>query len=146
MPRPLPLLFPIFAALHVSVYVNFAALSRPRMRPLAFRLLVSWPAAFFVAGTLLSLPWALARVFGFHPWLPWLPYALGAVGLFQSLTTREEEIDLVIGGPEQASTVAPHARGDIREERPLRIVQITDPHIGPFMSVELPPPPYCCQR
>ncbi len=92
---------PAFVALHVAVYVNFALLARPRMRPLAYRWLVSWPASFFVAGTLLALPWALARAFGFHPWAPWLPYALGAVGLLQSLTAREEEIDLVIGGPER---------------------------------------------
>ena len=128
-------IMPVFLALHATVYVNFAALSRPRMRPLAYRLLVSWPASFFVAGTLLALPWALARAFGFHPWAPWLPYAFGAVGLLQSLTAREEDIDLVIGDPEHAPAVTPHPRGDARVERPLRIVQITDPHIGPFMSV-----------
>jgi len=65
-----------------------------------------------------------------------LPYALGAVGLLQSLTGREEEIDLVIGGPPETTSVLPHAHGSAREERPLRIVQITDPHLGPFMSVE----------
>jgi hypothetical protein len=131
----LPTGMPVFVALHVAVYLNFVALARPRMRPLAYRLLVSWPASFFIAGTLLSLPWALAFALGFHPWAPWLPYALGAVGLLQSLTGREEEIDLVIGGAGQAAHVAPHPRGDAREARPLRIVQITDPHIGPFMSV-----------
>ena len=127
---------PLFYALHAGVYLNFAALARPRMRPLVYRLLVSWPASFFIAGTLLALPWAIALSLGFHPWAPWLPYALGAVGLLQSLTSREEEIDLVIGGAEDgAPAVAPHPRGAAREERPLRIVQITDPHIGPFMSV-----------
>jgi uncharacterized protein len=133
-PLSRPLLL-VFAAFHVAVYVNFALLARARMRGLPFRLLVSWPAGFFLAGTLLSLPWALARSFGFDPWAPWLPYVLGAVGLLQSLVTREEEVDLVIGGPARTSHVWPHARGDAREERPLRIVQITDPHIGPFMSV-----------
>ncbi|MGA7121654.1 MAG: metallophosphoesterase [Polyangiaceae bacterium] len=126
---------PAFVALHLVVYVNFVGLSRPRMRSIAYRLLVSWPSAFFVAGTLLALPWALVRAFGFSPWAPWLPYAAGAVGLLQSLTSREEEIDIVIGGPEESASVAPHPRGDAREERPLRVVQITDPHIGPFMSV-----------
>jgi hypothetical protein len=126
---------PVFVAFHVAVYVNFIALARPRMRPLAFRLLVSWPASFFVAGTLLALPWALAMALGFHPWAPWLPYVLGAVGLLQSLTSREEELDLVIGEGAQAERVTPHPRGSAREERPLRIVQITDPHLGPFMSV-----------
>jgi predicted MPP superfamily phosphohydrolase len=126
---------PVFLALHAAVYVNFAALARPRMRPLAYRWLISWPASSFMAGTLLALPWALARAFGFHPWGQWLPYALGAVGLLQSLTAREEEIDLVIGGPQEASSVTPHPRGEARVERPLRVVQISDPHIGPFMSV-----------
>jgi hypothetical protein len=127
---------PVFLALHAAVYLNFAALSRPRMRPLPYRLLVSWPASFFVAGTLLALPWVVARALGFHPWFPWLPYAMGGIGLLQSLTSREQTVDLVIGGAGHAGKVAPHPRGDAREERPLRIVQITDPHLGPFMSVE----------
>jgi predicted MPP superfamily phosphohydrolase len=126
---------PAFFALHAAVYLNFAALARPRMRPALYRWLVSWPASFFVAGTLLALPWALAIALGFHPWAPWLPYVLGGVGLLQSLTSREEDIDLVIGDDRHAPAVTPHPRGDARVERPLRIVQITDPHIGPFMSV-----------
>jgi len=128
---------PVYAALHVTVYVNFLALSRPRMRPLVYRLLVSWPAAFFAAGTLLALPWALLSAAGLHPWAPWLPYALAAVGMLQSLSTRREDVDLVIGGPggPRADKLAPHPRGSSREERPLRIVQISDPHLGPFMSV-----------
>jgi hypothetical protein len=134
VPRTPPWLFGVFVAFHVTVYVNFWALSRPRMRPLAYRLLVSWPSAFFAAGTLLSLPWALPIAFGFHPWAPWLPYALGGIGLLQSLTAREEDVDVVIGDM-APSGVAPQPRGESREERPLRIVQITDPHIGPFMSV-----------
>jgi predicted MPP superfamily phosphohydrolase len=128
---------PAFLALHVTVYVNFVLLSRPRMRPFAYRLLVSLPAAFFSAGTLLSLPWAIPLALGFHPWAPWLPYALGAVGVLQSLTAREEEIDLVIGdGSASASDrVLSHPRGALRVPRPLKVVQITDPHLGPFMSV-----------
>ena len=136
---------PLFAALHATVYVNFALLARPRMRHLPYRLLVSWPAALFAAGTLLALPWALARAFGFHPLAPWLPYALGAVGLFQSLTTREEEIDLVIGGPERTPDVAPHAKGDAREARPLRIVQIDRPAHRP-VHVRRTPPADCRER
>lgn len=134
---PFHAILPIYAAFHVAGYLNFLGLSRPRMRPLAYRLLVSWPASFFVGGTLLALPWAVAIALGFHPWAPWLPYAFAAVGLVQSLSTKREVIDLVLGHPEgpRVETLAPHPRGDSREERPLRIVQISDPHIGPFMSV-----------
>ena len=130
---------PVYAALQVAVFVNFVALARPRMRSLPYRLLVSWPAAFFSAGALLGLPWAVAAAVG-HPLpAPWLPFALAAVGLVQSLTTRHEEVDLVVAGPEghHAPELAPHPRGEPSASgaRPLRIVQITDPHLGPFMSV-----------
>jgi uncharacterized protein len=130
-------ILPVFVAFHAVVYVNFLALARPRMRPLAYRVLVSWPASFFTAGTLLAIPWAVLASVGFHPWAPWLPYALAAIGMLQSLTTKREEIDLVISGPDgpSADKLAPHPFGSTREERPLRIVQITDPHLGPFMSV-----------
>ncbi len=128
---------PVFAAFHVAVYVHFLVLARPRMRPLAYRLFVSWPASFFVGGTLLAIPWAVLTAAGLHPWVPWLPYALAAIGMIQSLSTKREEIDLVIGGPDgsRAEKLGPHPRGTTREDRPLRIIQITDPHLGPFMSV-----------
>ena len=130
-------ILPVIAVFHVTVYVNFLALSRPRMRPLVYRLLISWPAAFFSAGTLLALPWGVLTAVGFHPWAPWLPYALAAIGMLQSLTTKREELDLVIGDSDgtTAAKVVSRAHGSEREERPLRIVQISDPHLGPFMSV-----------
>jgi predicted MPP superfamily phosphohydrolase len=107
------------------------------MRPLVYRVLVSWPASFFTAGTLLAMPWAILASVGFHPWAPWLPYAFAAIGMLQSLTTKREEIDIVLSGPggPSADKLARHPHGSAREERPLRIVQISDPHLGPFMSV-----------
>jgi predicted MPP superfamily phosphohydrolase len=130
-------IMPVFAAFHVIVYMNFLGLSRPRMRPFVYRLLVSWPAAFFVGGNLLGLPWAILTAAGLHPWVPWLPYALAAIGVMQSLRTTREELDVVIAGTdgEHAPKLARHPHGSSREERPLRIVQISDPHLGPFMSV-----------
>jgi predicted MPP superfamily phosphohydrolase len=130
---------PAYALLHASVFVNWLALSRPRMRPLLYRVLVSWPAAFFTAGTLLAWPWAVAAAFGFSPVGVWIPYAAAAMGLFQSLTTRRDVVDLVVPGPSgpKVDTLAPHPHGQplAPERRPLRIVQISDPHLGPFMSV-----------
>ncbi len=130
----LAVIAPLVVALHVSVYINFALLSRPTMRGLVFRMVVSWPAAFFAAGTLLALPWAIAVELGFHPWAIWLPYALAAIGLLQSLRGFREVVDVVVDGTHM-KTLAPHPLGEARTERPLRIVQITDPHLGPFMSV-----------
>ncbi len=124
----------VFTALHLTVYANLLFLSRPRMRSLPFRLLLSWPAAFMLAGTLIAIPWGIASALRFHPAAPWIPYALAALGMLQSLSTRRENVDLVIGG-ERTATLSPHPRGKQREARPLTIVQITDPHLGPFMSV-----------
>lgn len=126
-------LLPVFAVLHATVYVHFLMLARPRMRPLPYRLLISVPASFFVAGTFVAFPWAILGTF-VHPWGLWIPYAGAAVGLLQSLFGHEAEVDVVVGDGDVAS-LAPHRPGEHRESRPLRLVQITDPHLGPFMSV-----------
>ena len=116
---------PVFVAFHAVVYVNFLALARPRMRPLVYRLLVSWPASFFTAGTLLAMPWAVLTAVGLHPWAPWLPYALAAVGMLQSLTTKRDEIDIVVSGPagparrsSRAASPRQGARGAAAPHRP----------------------------
>ncbi len=124
---------PVFLGLHATVFVHFLFLARPRLRPLPFRVLVSLPASFFVGGTFLALPWALLGIFVPPPFV-YIPYLLGAFGLFQSLSSRLEEVDVVVNDGE-VSALGPHRTSSFREERPLRVVQITDPHLGPFMSV-----------
>jgi uncharacterized protein len=124
---------PLFAALQATVFLHFWLLTRPTMRPLALRLLVSLPASFFVGGTLLALPWSVAAGLGFSPWVIWLPYALAAIGMLDSLWTRESSVDLVLDEIE-VPQLSRHPRGRAMEGRPLRIVQIADPHLGPFMS------------
>ncbi len=131
---PAPLLW-----MHAAVYLHFVLLVRPRMRPLLHRALVSVPAAFFLAGTILAMPWALIAAFGFHPWGIAVPFALAFVGLVQSLSTRETELDLALDdtyAPGSSARPRPHRSGEHRVERPLHVVQITDPHLGPFMSVD----------
>jgi predicted MPP superfamily phosphohydrolase len=124
---------PFYAYLQTSVYIHFASLVRARLRPRVYRALVSVPASWFVAGTFLAVPWAIATAFGATPALVWVPYVVALVGLAQSLRHAPEEIDLALSGEEVAS-LRRHPRGEARVERPLRIVQITDPHLGPFMS------------
>lgn len=142
---PLPrgsALWPLFIALHGTVYLHLFMLSRPAMRPLWYRVLISIPASTFMAGTVLSLPWGIAARLGFSPWLPWLPYALAGVGLLQSLTLRWSEVhiaidDHIVDGIRRHALHRPakDAGIPVQVRRPLRIVQISDPHLGPFMSV-----------
>ena len=127
---------PVFAALQVATVVHFFALMRPRMWTWPWRMIVSWPASVFVASSLLALPWSIAAAVGADmPW-PFIPFGLAIAGFTQSMTTREEEIDIVVGDG-STMTAAPkrHRTSTKRDERPLRIVQLTDTHLGPFMSV-----------
>ena len=96
-PRFGPLL-PVYGYFQAAVYVHFAMLVRARMRSLPYRVLVSLPASFFTAGTLLAVPWAIVGAFGVHPYGFWMPYALAALGLAQSLYQRFEEVDVTLDG------------------------------------------------
>lgn len=127
---------PLALALQLLTFVQFGALTFPRLRSRAWRLLISWPGLWWAGATFLALPWALASSLGLAPLGWWLPYAIGLVGLAQSLRNREGVVDLVIdGAPAPLEGAQRHPSGQARSVRPLRIVQITDPHLGPFMSV-----------
>ncbi len=126
----------LFCYLHATVFVQSLGLIRPRMRTLAYRALISVPGAFFGAGTLLALPWVLTSAFGFDLPGVMVPYAAAAIGVLQSLWSREETRDIVVADSQIVPALSRHADSDARVQRPLRLVQITDPHLGPFMSVE----------
>lgn len=125
-------------------YFQFAAmahfgllLARPQMRGGWFRALVSIPGLWFVAAALLAFPWAIAAALGFEPWGAWIPFALCIGGVAQSLWTREETVDVALE-PTVVEELRRYPEGhDVgaASSRPLKIVQITDPHLGPFMSV-----------
>lgn len=127
---------PLFYYLHAAVFVQALGLVKPRMRSLPYRVLVSVPAAFFGAGTLLALPWVVARLFGFDLPFVFVPYAAAAIGVLQSLTAREETRHIVVADHHHVPQLSRHRPGAARIDRPLRVVQISDPHLGPFMSVE----------
>lgn len=131
-----PWLFWVFCYLHASVFVQALGLIRPRMRSLPYRALVSVPGSFFAAGTLLALPWVLVRAAGFDLPAVFLPYLAAAIGVLQSLWAREETRDIVVADREVVPALARHRSREQRVARPLRLVQITDPHLGPFMSVD----------
>ncbi|MFT3774732.1 MAG: metallophosphoesterase [Minicystis sp.] len=127
-------LFPAYAVLQLALFTHFYFLAQPRMRPLAYRIFVSMPASYFAAATFLSFPWAIAAACGLRPVGFWIPYVIAAAGVIQSLTARREEVDVVIDRV-PVDGVRRHPRSQPREGRPLRIVQLSDTHLGPFMSV-----------
>jgi len=130
-------LWPLLAYLQVVVLVHFATLVRARLRPLLWRALVQVPALVFSAGAFLALPWTVPALFGVALPAPWLPFLLAVIGSLESvrLVRRDVHIDVTPERP-RVDALARHRPADVRDPRPLRIVQITDPHLGPFMSVE----------
>jgi predicted MPP superfamily phosphohydrolase len=132
---PLILYLQIANCLHLGYL-----LVRPSLRSIPFRALVSIPALWFAAASFVATPWALAAALGYEPELVWLPFALCLLGLAQTLFTRREFVDIRLDGT-HVDGLRRHPEGLDRrgkreaEGRPVRVVQITDPHLGPFMSV-----------
>ncbi|MFO0611954.1 MAG: metallophosphoesterase [Polyangiaceae bacterium] len=124
---------PVYAYLQVTVYVNFALLARPRLRSVAYRVLVSYPSSVFVAATFLAFPWAIVDACGLPPYGFFVPYVVALLGFAQSVAVRREHVDLSLDRDHVPTLRRFDGRG-ARASRPLRVVQITDPHLGPFMS------------
>lgn len=138
-------LWPVFVFFHVTVFVQVLSLLRPALRPLWFRALISWPAYFFLAAMLLGFFWLPVLLLASAPAslpvqvLISVPFVLAAIGMWQSLVGRESVVpvsllDALEGDGELLTRHVPRVLAD-GASRPLRIVQITDPHLGPFMSV-----------
>lgn len=121
----------------------------PRMRGPAWVALVTVPGAVWGAGTFLALPWLVVSSaldpFVTLPALGWVFFGIALANVPQSFKTRREVVRIVLGdedaGPEPVR-VPVSAREPVRQlpgrpaEGPLRIVQITDPHLGAFRSEE----------
>ena len=131
--------WPLFVVLHALAYLHLLLLARPRMRGLGIRALVILPGAYFLCGMMLALPWGIAAALGgrspIFVWSAWLPYLVALFGLRQSLTAHRDEVHIPLDGL-AVGGLSRYRPGAAHVERPLRIVQISDPHLGPFMSVE----------
>lgn len=129
----LPHLRPALWVLAVIAYTSLVEVVPRSKRGAVYHTLISIPAAFYLSATFLALPWGLLAAAGLQLPLAELPLLLAAVGTVQSLWTRPELIDISI-----RDGVVPglsRTRGtSVRVDRPLRIIQLTDTHLGPFMS------------
>lgn len=144
-----------FAISMLAAGVQLAHLVRARMRGSAFRWLVSVPGQTFLGAGMLAGPWLLLllpfrllfealgldTVLSVWTLIEALPLVVSAASVLTSVTTRPETVRFRLSdrGPEamQRVSVERH-RG--REPaplvgRPLRIVQLTDTHLGPWQSV-----------
>jgi predicted MPP superfamily phosphohydrolase len=138
----------------VATVSHFAHLARARLRSRPWRALVSIPAQTFVAASFLAglfqlalLPLrgilALAEASVAQAALRWLdplPYAVALLSIVTSALPRREWVRIRVAkdGPttlRRAPFERRRRRPPPREGRVLRIVQISDPHLGPWLSV-----------
>ncbi|MGH0034570.1 MAG: metallophosphoesterase [Myxococcota bacterium] len=150
-----PWLHLAFAYCMAAAGVHLAHLVRARMRSPWFRLGASVPGQTFVAagfmmgGWLLALLpiralfWALSLdgVLAVLRPLDWLPLIVAAASAISSPRPSIEWVRVRLGvdGPEEVTRV-PVERHRLHppaplEPRPLRLVQITDPHLGPWQTI-----------
>jgi hypothetical protein len=143
-----------FAYCMAAAAAHLASLVRARLRSQAFRALVSVPGMFFVAAGALAGVWLLALLplrGALHAleldstlrslrWLDVVPFAIAALSIATSYRLVPEVVRIRFG-PERPDEVArvPVERHRGRapaplSARPLRIVQISDPHLGPWQS------------
>jgi predicted MPP superfamily phosphohydrolase len=144
-----------FAYAFAVTGIHFASLVRARLRTRAFRWAVSVPAQAFVALGALSLPFLVALfpvrlgfwfagkggVLSALHWLDLVPIGVIGLSVATSLRPRREIVRVALGGAEPESlTRLPVERRGWGEAhptpgRPLRIVQITDPHLGSWAPI-----------
>jgi hypothetical protein len=136
------------AGLHAMRLVN------AKLRPRFYRYAISLPGMALQALGAISLPYFVVMLpirgalwwTGAESalesllWLDLLPVAVIAASVVSSFTLRREIVrfDLGAEGPDEIRRmpVERHRRAAPElEERPLRIVQITDPHIGPWQPI-----------
>ena len=140
----------------IAAGCHTAHLVRPRMRSRAFRWVVSIPGQVAVASGFMMGTWLLLQ---FPIWLSFwfldyrtgidvlryfdvVPFGVAVYSIWTSSYPVEEVVRVRMqgSGPEEFARVPVerHKRGralpDLAE-RPLRIVQITDPHLGPWQTV-----------
>jgi uncharacterized protein len=152
-----PLLDALFAYGIAAAGVHLVGLVHARLRSTAFRLLVSVPGMMTVGAGALAGVWLLAllpvraglaalgyeRSLDVLAWLDLVPFAIAAASLVTSIRMTDETVRIPLGGSGPADHLVrlpverAHRRAIPPESRQsLRIVQIADPHLGPWQSVE----------
>ena len=145
----------VFAYSMAAAGIQLAHLVQARMRGSIFRWVISVPGQTFIAGGMLATPWLilLLPIRLLLGWLEWeamlstwalieaLPLLVAILSIATSITTRFETVRFRLSqqGPDKIQRVpVERFRGRDPEpllDRPLRVVQLTDTHLGPWQSV-----------
>jgi predicted MPP superfamily phosphohydrolase len=114
----------------------WAMIWRPKLRSAVWVAAVTVPGSVWAVGSFLAIPWALLSWLPHAGTLAWVPYALALTGVWTSFVPRREVVRISLG--EEAEGRLPVERRRVpllpTEGEGLRIVQITDPHLGAFRS------------
>ena len=145
----------LFASLMAATGIQLAHLVTARLRGPVYRWVVSIPGQAFLAAGFVSGIWLLVTLpirllmgtlewdtaLATLSWLDLLPFAVCAISVGTSMRLVPEVVRVRLGeaGPSDVQRV-PVERHRGREPHPLeqdslRIVQIADPHLGPWQSV-----------
>ena len=139
----------------LALGTHLGSLVTPKLRRPAFRLGVSIPGQVAIAGGFFAGVWLLALaplrglllVLGADGlldalrWADLLPFAVALVSVVTSTRHTDElvRVALASNGPEQVTRVPVERyrrrRPDPLPVRPLRVVQISDPHLGPWQPL-----------
>ncbi len=159
-PTPAPAIYAVAALGFASGAGHLASLARARLRPRWFRWGVSIPGMTTIAAGVLSFPVLLALLpVRFGAWalgaeLPaWIlaievaPACVALLSVPTSLRLRREVVQIALGESDDEGDLSlrrvPVSRRGARSTtgetgeggRALRLVQITDPHLGPWQPV-----------
>lgn len=137
--------------------LHMAGLVRARLRAMPFRLGISIPGMTFIGAGALSSVWVLALLpiraafasLGWDAagaalrWLDLVPFVVAGVSVLTSMRLVEEivQVPLATEGPAEITRLPVDRYRNGRDaptpSRRLRIVQITDTHLGPWQPVRL---------
>ena len=140
----------------ITMAVHYLMLVHARMRGPLYRGLISLPGQVFLASSFMAAFWMVLLLvirlplawLGADRVLLWLmpldalPYVIGVAAALTSARPRGETRHVRVGEarPEEFTrlpvTPRPHRPGSREADSPLRVVQISDPHLGPWQSVE----------
>ena len=127
----------IILLLYSLVFIDTLLLIRPKMQPLWVRVLINWPGQWFLGATIIAFPWAIWVLLFKSADFLYIPYILGLIGILQNFRITEECIFIDLNDNEQPSQLSrlKLAPPNSNNNDTLQIIQLTDPHLGPYMSV-----------